>query len=165
MRNLTQGAFGPMKKLPAITSLAVVLGVLLFPPAALGQEAPTAAARFADQMFEIVTPIFVTVISTLASWVLWKARQRFGFQISESTQQQWDNIAEKAALRGAEWARQQAKTTGRKVKGPAVLEVAANWAIDIAKDTKLPARGRDVVNGLVEAQLYKLRQQMGSKKI
>lgn len=143
----------------SIVAIVVVL-MVLSPAVAWGQEvAPTALSRFASGVLDLLIPIFVAFIGSLVTWILYKIKEKFHISVSQDTQDQWADLAEKAALRGAEYARSKAKdlTEGKKVPGPEVLEVAAQWAIGMAENLKLPALASDKLKGLIEAHLFKLR--------
>lgn len=140
---------------------AIVL-VLLWPALALAQsEAPTALERLSDGILDVLIPIFVAFIGGLATWLLKKLKEKTGIEISDAAQESWSKLARKAALRGGEYARKKAKelTDGKKVPGPEILEMAANWAIDMGDSLKLPQIGRAKLEGLIEAHLFELRRE------
>lgn len=140
---------------------ALVVALLFFHSSLAWAEdaAPTALSRFTTELLELLIPIFVTTIGAMATWVLYKVKEKFHINISDAVATQWGDLAEKAALRGAEYARSKAKdlTDGKKIPGPEVLEVAANWAIDMGNSLKLPQLASDKLRGLIEAHLFKLR--------
>lgn len=141
----------------AVACLLVFGLVFLWSPPAFAAE--TALGRLSDEVFTILTPIFVAAIGALAVWALALLKKKLGIGVSDATAASWANLARKAALRGAEYARAKAKglTDGKKVPGPEVLEVSANWAIDVAKSAGLPEMARKSLEGLIESELFKLR--------
>lgn len=112
-----------------------------------------------DQLLAILIPTFVLFVGALATAALAKFKKKLGLDVSEKVAEQWQSLAQSAALRGAEWARKKAKelTDGKKVPGPEVLDVAVNWATDMAVHQGLPALARAKLEGLIEAELFKLR--------
>lgn len=135
-------------------------GILLAPSLAWAAE-PTALERFSTEVLNVLIPVFVALIGGLATWLLQKLKERTGVEVSEAAAQSWTMLAHKAAMRGGEYARKRAKelTEGEKVPGPEVLEVATNWAIDMAKSLKLPEMGREKLEGLIEAELFEIRRE------
>jgi hypothetical protein len=146
------------------SALAFLL-VFLLPALAFGADtpAPTALSRISQGIVELITPIVISAVGVIASWLLWKLKQKTGIQISDATQASWESIATNAVLRAAEWAKNEAdKLVGSTtVPGPAILETAVNWAITAASSMGLPEKAKAEVEGLVEAQLNKLRRQQG----
>jgi len=131
------------------------------PPATV---APTPAAKtglqnLSDQLLAVLIPVFATFIAGLVGLLLNKAKQKLHLDVSDKTTEQWKSLARQAALRGAEWARKKAKelTDDKKVPGPEVLDVAVNWATDMAVSQGLPELARGRLEGLIEAELFKLR--------
>jgi heme/copper-type cytochrome/quinol oxidase subunit 2 len=152
--------------LSRLASLFVLVLVLFLPMAAFAQgtdqstPAPTALQNLMTQILAIVVPILVTVVGAVAAWIGLKIKQKLHLDISDKTMQAWSDLAQRAALRAAEWARNKSKdlTDGKKLPGGEVMEVAVNWAIQIAEQQKLPDMAREKLVGLIEAELFKLRQ-------
>jgi hypothetical protein len=141
-----------------VTTLAPTQPTLTVTP----QPSPqTGLEAFRDQVLAILLPIFVLFIGALATAALAKAKKKLGLEVSEKTTDQWGALARSAALRGAEWARKKAKelTDGKKVPGPEVLDVAVNWATDMAVHQGLPELARAKLEGLIEAELFQLRRE------
>lgn len=134
---------------PAITALAVVTA----------PEEKTALAKLSVEVFDMLFPVFKMLLLGLATLLLNWARKKYKLDVSDRTIKQWSSIAEKAADRGGEWARNKAKalTDGRKIPGPEVLEVAVDWAITAGKAYGLPAMGREKLIGLIESRLHSKR--------
>lgn len=142
--------------------LVFLVSVLLIPSIAFAQEvAPTSVERFTTELMNVLVPVFVLFIGSLATWLLNIFRKKTGIEVSDAQLTAWSALARKAALRGAEYARQKAKTLtqGQKVPGPDVLEVAANFAIEMGLQAKLPAIGRARLEALIEAELFGLRRE------
>lgn len=120
---------------------------------------PTVLQTFMDQFFAIVLPALTVIVGALVTAILTKLKNRFHLDVSQSTMDAWSQLASSAAMRGAEWARQKAKTLvgDKKVPGEEVMEVAVNWATQMAEAHKLPELAREKLVGLIEAELYKLR--------
>jgi hypothetical protein len=114
-----------------------------------------------DQLLAILIPTFVLFVGALATAALSKFKKKLGLDVSEKVAVQWQMLAQSAALRGAEWARKKTKemTDGKKVPGPEVLDVAVNWATDMAVHQGLPELARAKLEGLIEAELFKLRRE------
>lgn len=152
------------RRLLWLPSLALAF-IMLLPSVALAQDAtkpaPTAIEEFTSQLMNILIPVFVTFIGSLATWLLMKLQKKFKLQLSDQTQKQWADLARSAALRGAEWARKKSKdlTEGKKLPGGEVMDVAAKWAIQMAEHQKLPELAREKLEGLIEAELFKLRRE------
>lgn len=155
------------KKLLSLLSWAVILCWLLLPAIVFAQPetAPPAPKQTSlevlhDQMMSILVPVFVALIGGFATWALAKIKTRFHLDVSDKTMQQWKELAQSAAYRGAEWAREKSKglVDGKKVPGGDVMEVAANWALQMAEHQKLPAMAREKLVGLIESELFKIRQ-------
>lgn len=147
----------------SLGSICVLL-LVLFPALAFADATsppPTALQALTDQVLSILIPAFVTAIGTVATWLLIKLKNKLHLDVSDKTMAAWSGLAERAALRGAEWARQKAKelTDGKKLPGGEVMDVAVNWALQMAEQQKLPVMAREKLVGLIEAQLFKLRQQ------
>lgn len=135
------------------------LCVFLLIPSAAYAEGETAITNATTEILNILIPTFVTLIGALATWILAKVKQKFHLDVSEKTSAAWTELARKAALRGGEWARKKAKdaTDGKKIPGGEVMDVAENWAIEMAKQQKLPAMAREKLEGLIEAHLFESR--------
>jgi hypothetical protein len=149
-----------MQKRLAVSGL---LSVLLIPSVAAADTAVTSATQ---EILSILLPIFVALVGSLATWILRKVQQKLHIDVGEKTAEAWGNLARKAAMRGGEWARKKSKdlTDGAKVPGGEVMEVAVQWAVEMAKQQKLPELARDKLEGLIEAHLFELRD-VGSIKI
>lgn len=135
----------------------VALCVLTVPSVAY---ADTAISSATTEILNILIPVFVTLIGALATWILRKVQQKLHIDVGEKTAAAWAELARKAALRGGEWARKKSKelTDGKKVPGGEVMEVAAAWAVEMAKQQKLPEMARNKLEGLIEAHLFELRE-------
>ena len=94
-----------------------------------------------------------------------KVQQKLHIDVGEKTAAAWGELARKAALRGGEWARKKSKdlTDGKKLPGGEVMEVAAGWAVEMAKQQKLPMMAREKLEGLIEAHLFELRSEEATK--
>jgi len=138
----------------------VAASVLLIPSLAFAQEA-TSVERFTGQLMDVLVPVFVTFIGALTTWVLSLARKKLGITIGDANVSAWSSLARKAALRAAEWSRNKTKelAEGQKIPGPQVLEVAANFAIDMGIHANLPTIGREKLEALIEAELFNLRRE------
>ena len=144
-------------------SYLAAASILLIPALAFAQEVaePTSIERFTTELMNVLVPVFVAFIGGLATWTLNLFRKKTGIAVADEHIIAWSALARKAALRGAEWSRKKAKESaeGKKVPGPEVLEVAANFAIDMALQAKLPAMGRERLEALIEAELFDLRRE------
>jgi len=142
---------------------SVVTFILLYPAIALAQGTaePTALDRLSTEVLNVLIPVFVAFIGGLATWLLSKMQKKLGIEIGDKAHDAWSSLARKGALRAAEWARNKAKdlAEGKKIPGPEILEVGANWAIDMGKAYKLPEIGRAKLEGLIEAELFQLRRE------
>jgi hypothetical protein len=134
----------------------VALCVLTVPSIA---HADTAIQSATSEILNILIPVFVALIGALATWILRKVQQKLHLDVGEKAAGAWSDLARKAALRGGEWARKKSKelTEGKKIPGPEVMEVAASWAVEMAKQQKLPEMARAKLEGLIEAHLFELR--------
>ena len=151
------------RKLLWFPSLAFAL-VLFVPTIAWAQATapqPTALEEFHAQVMNILIPVFVTLIGSLATWLLLKIKAKLHLDVSDKTMTQWTDLARAAALRGGEWARQKSKglVEGKKLPGGEVMDVAAKWAIQMAEHQKLPEMAREKLEGLIESELFKLRRE------
>ena len=119
----------------------------------------TALSGLSSELMNILLPSLVTLIGLLCAWVLNKMKTKLGLNVSDMQIDAWSKLAEKGANRGAEWARNKAKTLteGKKLPGPEVLEVGVNWALEAGKAAKLPAMGRNVLEGWIEGHLHTKR--------
>ena len=147
-----------MKKAFSRLSPLVVLAVLLMPTLAC---ADTAIQSATSASMGLLIPVFVALVGAFATWILRKVQQKLHIDVGDKTAAAWDEIARKAALRGGEWARKKSKdlTDGKKLPGGEVMEVAAGWAVEMAKQQKLPEMARNKLEGLIEAHLFELREQ------
>jgi hypothetical protein len=148
--------------------MMIVLLFLFVPSLAFADgtaPAPTQTAlqNLTDQVMAILIPSFVLLVGGLATAILAKVRHKLHLDNAGVITDQWDDLAKKAALRGAEWARQEAKKLegDKKIPGGAVMETAANWAIDMGVQQGLPEMARKKLEGLIDAQLFKLRIENG----
>ena len=130
-------------------------------------DGPTALERFSEQVMSILVPAFGALVTALVGMFLTWARKRFKLQLSDQQIESWANVARRAALRGAEWARKKSKgmARGKKIPGPQVLEVAANWALDMGQTFGLPELGREKLEALIEAELFSLRHEGESDQV
>lgn len=124
------------------------------PEPGLAEE--TALSKLSAELMNIIVPVFSTLMLGLATLVLNWVRKKFKLDVSDKAIYQWSLIAERAAARGGEWARNKLKTLtdGEKVPGPEVLEVAVDWAVMAGKAYGLPDMGREKLIGLIEGQLH-----------
>lgn len=141
----------------------IVLALLFLPSVAFAADAApqTALQTFTDQVMAILIPAFVTLIGLFATWILMKVKAKLHIDVGVKTQEAWAQLARDAALRGAEWARKKAKDVvgDRKIPGGEVMEVAANWALQMAEQQGLPTLAREKLVGLIESELFKLRRE------
>jgi len=149
---------GPVNELLASLPAMALLATLLLPSIA---HAETAIQSATSEIMGILVPVFVTLIGALATWILRKVQQKLHIEVGDRTALAWDELARRAALRGGEWARNKSKdlTDGKKLPGGEVMEVAAIWAVEMAKQQKLPEMARNKLEGLIEAHLFELREQ------
>lgn len=143
----------------SLVAMAAFLVVMLW--SSVAHAADTALGRLSDDILNVLTPIFVAFIGALAVWLLALLKKKWGIGVSDATTSAWADLARNAALRGAEYARAKAKAAlgNKKVPGPEVLEVATNWAIDVARNAGLPEMARKALEGLIESQLFELRME------
>jgi hypothetical protein len=115
----------------------------------------TALSKLSEELMNILIPAFVTLIGLLVTFILNWVRRKFKLNVSDAQIASWAVLAEKAANRGAEWARNKAKdlTDDKTVPGPEILEVAVDWAVEMGKSLKLPEMGREKLIGLIEGHL------------
>ena len=167
---------------PFLLFLAIVAAFVLVPALAYAQVAasqpvvlvapvavPVAAAggtalqRLSSDIMAVLEPVFVALVGALAVWLLSLLKKKLGIKVSDETASAWSNLAKKAALRGAEWARQEAKKLvgDAKVPGPAILDTALGWAVDMGEKMGLPEMLKSTLTGLIESELFKLRLENG----
>jgi hypothetical protein len=144
--------------------------LLLYPALAFAQEEPpppTALERLSDELLNILIPAAVLLVGGLVTWVLRTFSKKLGIEVSEANVTAWSDLARRGALRAAEWARKEVKekVKGTKIPGPQMLEVAANWAIDMGKQMKLPEIGRARLEGLIESELFNLRREDSTTEV
>lgn len=139
-----------------------LLSVLLLPSVAAADTALSAATQ---ETLNILIPVFVALVGSLATWILRKVQQKLHLDVGQKTAEAWADLARRAAFRGGEWARKKSKdlTEGEKLPGGQVMEVAVLWALEMAKQQKLPELARDRLEGLIEAHLFELRDVGGLK--
>ena len=125
----------------------------------------TALSKLSEELMDIFIPAFLALISSLVAFLLNWVRKKFKLNVSNDQIDIWAKVAEKAAARGAEWARNKAKdlTEGEKVPGPEVLEVAVDWAVEMGKTFKLPEMGREKLIGLIESHLHNKRTTLAAE--
>jgi hypothetical protein len=130
------------------------------PAPAADATAPTALSNLSAELMNILIPVFVSLIGALAAFLLNWVRKKFKLNVSDHQIAAWAGIAEKAANRGGEWARNKAKeaTEDKKVPGPEVLEIATNWAVEMGVHFNLPEMGREKLIGLIESHLHAKRE-------
>jgi hypothetical protein len=160
MKTLRRIESGIKNALRRFTALVVFVLVGIIPAIAFAAE-DTAVQKLSDQLMSILTPVIVAFVGALFTWLLVLFQKKTGIKIEDDKVNAWSNIARKAALRGAEWARKEAKKRGAGVKipGPEILEVSAKWAIDMGAQSKLPQMAKDALEGLIEAHLFELRME------
>lgn len=115
----------------------------------------SALSKLSEDLMNILIPAFLALIGMLVTFILNWVRKKFKLNVSDAQIATWATLAEKAANRGAEWARNKAKelTEDKKVPGPEVLEVAVDWAVEMGRSLKLPEMGREKLIGLIEGHL------------
>lgn len=160
-------SFAPSPRAASLSRGSLLLFVLLilfvpslaFADGTTPATSQTALQNLTDQVMAVLIPIFVLLVGGLATTILAKVRHKLHLDNNDKITAQWDDLAKKAALRGAEWARQEAKKLeeGKKLPGGPVMETAANWAIDMAVQQGLPDMARKKLEGLIDAHLFKLR--------
>ncbi len=119
----------------------------------------TALQNLSDQIMAILLPVVVAAVGLFATWLLAKIKSKFHIDVADSTAAAWSKLAQDSAMRAGEWALQKTKTLedGKTLPGGDVMEVALNWAIQMAEQMKLPEMAREKLVGLIEAELFKLR--------
>ena len=127
-------------------------------PAPEAQE--TALSKLSAEVLSILIPAFLALIGLLVTWVLNKIRKVLHLNVTDKQIAAWAALADKAANRGAEWARNKARdlTEGETIPGPEVLEVAVDWAIEMGRAFNLPEMGREKLVGLIESHLHAKRE-------
>lgn len=130
------------------------------PIAEISKDTPTALSKLSSEVLNILVPVFLLLIGLLVTWILNWVRKKFKLDVTDQQIASWVSLADKAANRGAEWARNKAieLTEGKTVPGPEVLEVAVNWAIEMGIAFNLPEMGREKLIGLIESNLYARRE-------
>jgi len=121
--------------------------------------AGTALQRLSDELMAILVPAFGALVTGLVGLLLTWVRKKYKIDVGDKQLDAWSKLAGKAAQRGGEWARNKMRdmTDDKKIPGPEILEVAANWALDIGKASGLPDIGREKLEGLIEAHLFSRR--------
>lgn len=143
--------------LRSVWLVSLLFWVLLMPSIAY---ADTAISSATTEILNVLIPVLVSLVGLFATWILAKVKQKLHLDVSQKTSEAWAELARKAALRGGEWARKKSKelTDGKKVPGGEVMEVAASWAVEMAKQQKLPEMARSKLEGLIEAHLHEMRE-------
>lgn len=120
----------------------------------------TSLQKLSDEVMAILLPILGTLATGLAGLLLAWVRKKFKLDIGDKQLEAWAKLAGRAADRAGEWARNKLKeaTDGKTIPGPEILEVGANWAIEVGKAAGLPDIGREKLEGLIEAHLFSRRK-------
>lgn len=144
-----------------VAAVPVIAFALVFalPALAFAADGQTALQNLTDQIMAVLAPVLVTAVGLVATAILMKLKAKLHLDIADKTMESWSALAGNAAMRAAEWARQKAKTLegDKKLPGGDVMEVAVNWALQMAEQQKLPQLAREKLVGLIEAELFKLR--------
>jgi hypothetical protein len=136
-------------------------------PAAIA-PAPTATQtsldKLSSEIMNILIPVFSALMLGLATLLLNWLRKKFKLDVSDKQIASWSTVAQMAADRGGEWARNKMKSLAENetLPGPDVMEVAANWAIDYGIAHGLPEMGRERLEGLIESKLHVKREAAAS---
>lgn len=140
----------------ATDPVATPIEVSVPAPVVVDANEPTAISKLVNELMNVLIPAFITLIGLLATFILNWIRKKFKLNVSDHQISSWSTVAEKAAHRAAEWARNKSKqmTDGKKVPGPEVLDVAVDWAVEMGKAFKLPDIGREKLIGLIESRLH-----------
>ena len=119
----------------------------------------TGLSNLSSSIMDILVPVFVTLIGGLSAILLAWVRKKLKLDVSDKQIRQWSDYAEIGAARAGEWARNKAKglAEGEKIPGPDVMDVAVNFAVELARENKLPEMGREKLEGLIESKLFKGR--------
>lgn len=147
----------PVPAVEAPAEAAPELAVAVAPASAAVAPAPqTSLDKLSSELMNILIPVFVTLIGGLATMLLAWVRKKAKLEVSDKQISQWSMVAELAAGRGGEWARNKIKglAEGETLPGPEILEVSVNWAIDYGVAHGLPAMGREKLEGLIESHLH-----------
>jgi hypothetical protein len=125
--------------------------------------AQTSLDKLSSEIMNILIPVFSALMLGLSTLLLNWVRKKFKLDVSDKQISQWSMVAELAAGRGGEWARNKIKdlAEGETLPGPDVLEVAVNWAIDYGVAHGLPEMGREKLAGLIESKLHVKREAAG----
>lgn len=147
---------------PAPAPVAAVVAADPAPAAIVAAPASakeTALSKLSTEVLNILIPAFLALIGFLVTWILNKVRKKLHLNVSDQQVEAWAKIADKAAARGGEWARNKAKdaTDGKTIPGPEVLEVAVDWAVEMGRAFNLPEMGREKLVGLIESNLHSKR--------
>lgn len=116
----------------------------------------TSLDTLSSEILNILIPLFVTAIGVLATMLLAWVGKKAKIDINEKRMHQWSMIAQMAAGRAGEWARNKAKhlTEDETVPGPDMLEVGVSWGLEYGIAHGLPDIGRKKLEGLLESSLY-----------
>jgi hypothetical protein len=123
------------------------------------EESATGLHNLSTALMDILIPVFVTLIGGLCAMLLAWVRKKLKLDVSDTQIRQWSDYAEIGAARAGEWARNNGKelSDGEKIPGPDVMDVAVNFAVELARENNLPEMGRDKLEGLIESKLFKGR--------
>lgn len=115
----------------------------------------TSLDKLSSEVLNVLIPIFVLLAGAIGTAALNWIRKRLKLDVSDKQIYQWSMVAEMAANRAGEWARNKAKdlTEGKTIPGPDILEVGANWGLEYGKAHGLTDIGREKLEGLIEAHL------------
>jgi hypothetical protein len=116
----------------------------------------TSLDKLSSEIMNILVPVFVTLIGGLAAAFLAWVRKKAKLDVSDKQINQWSMVAEMAAGRAGEWARNKTKelAEGKTLPGPEILEVGVNWGLDYGIAHGLPDIGREKLEGLIESKLH-----------
>jgi hypothetical protein len=132
---------------------------LVLDPISNPAATPTALQSLTEQIMAVLVPAFTVLIGSLAAWILAKVKDKLHIDIAQTTIDAWTELAKSAAARAGEWARTKTEALegNAKIPGGETMDTAVAWAVEMAKQHKLPEMERAKLIGLIEAELFKQR--------
>lgn len=141
-----------------ILGLLIGLGVFLVAMPAFAATATTAVVgtamgRVLDFAFQLLLALGVPFAYWIIHRITGAVETKLGFTIPAPLTEELDSLLGKGIAYAEQKAAVVVKAGGDKLKGPAKLEIAANFVLDLAEQYKLPEMAKDKVEKLLESKL------------
>ena len=139
-----------------LLTLAIFTAVFMVAGLAWAAEAETASIRLGDHLIELMAGVLTVVLSALAIKVRTYFTKKTGIEIPAQT----EAMLEAWAIKGMNYAKEKAHQANKDkntLTGPAKLELALKFGLDLAEEHKLGGKAKEKLENYIHAKLGESR--------